>query len=93
MILSEKSATFRDHALTAADIIRLLELTPHPEGGHFRETFRDDVVRFSLPRLRGRVGEGARAASTAIYFLANARIGIASTPRSCGIFTRARRSR
>jgi predicted cupin superfamily sugar epimerase len=66
--------------LTAADIIRLLGLAPHPEGGHFRETFRDDVVRFSLPRLRGRVGEGARekpareqadsrAASTAIYFL------------------------
>ena len=28
-------------ALTAADIIRLLDLKPHPEGGHFRETFRD----------------------------------------------------
>jgi predicted cupin superfamily sugar epimerase len=67
--------------LTAADIIRLLELAPHPEGGHFRETFRDDVVCLSLPRLRGRVGEGARekpareqaensrSASTAIYFL------------------------
>jgi predicted cupin superfamily sugar epimerase len=43
--------------LTAADVIRLLELKAHPEGGHFRETFRD-------PRLI----EG-RAASTAIYFL------------------------
>ena len=41
--------------LTAADVIRLLDLTPHPEGGHFRESFRD-------------VGDG-RAASTAIYFL------------------------
>jgi predicted cupin superfamily sugar epimerase len=69
MILSEKSATFRDHALTAADIIRLLELTPHPEGGHFRETFRDDCGSVSLPGSRGRVGEGIRAASTAIYFL------------------------
>jgi uncharacterized protein len=44
-------------ALTAAEIVRLLELAPHPEGGHFRETFRDERV------------EGGRAASTAIYFL------------------------
>jgi len=43
--------------LTAADIIRLLELKPHPEGGHFRETFRDAR------------DTAARAASTAIYFL------------------------
>ena len=27
--------------LDADDIIRLLDLTPHPEGGHYRETFRD----------------------------------------------------
>ncbi len=27
--------------LTAAEVIRLLDLKPHPEGGHFRETFRD----------------------------------------------------
>ncbi len=44
-------------ALTAADIIRMLDLTPHPEGGHFRETFRDPVT------------VNGRAASTAIYFL------------------------
>lgn len=44
---------------SADDIIRLLELRPHPEGGHFRETFRDSG------------GEG-RAASTAIYFLLKA---------------------
>jgi predicted cupin superfamily sugar epimerase len=43
---------------TAADIIRLLGLKPHPEGGYFIETFRDD-----------RMIEGGRAASTAIYFL------------------------
>lgn len=43
--------------LTAADVIRLLGLRPHPEGGHFRETFRDERA------------EGDRAASTAIYFL------------------------
>jgi predicted cupin superfamily sugar epimerase len=45
-------------ALTAAEVIRLLDLKPHPEGGHFRETFRD-----------ARASENARAASTAIYFL------------------------
>jgi uncharacterized protein len=46
--------------LTAEAVIRLLALKPHPEGGHFRETFRDAPP----------VGEGGgRAASTAIYFL------------------------
>ncbi len=48
---------------TAADIISLLDLRPHPEGGHFRETFRDAP----LPTLSR--GRGRRAASTAIYFL------------------------
>jgi predicted cupin superfamily sugar epimerase len=43
---------------TAADIIRLLDLKPHPEGGHFCETFRDP-----------RTDPSGRAASTAIYFL------------------------
>ena len=27
--------------LSAADIIARLDLKPHPEGGHYRETFRD----------------------------------------------------
>ena len=44
--------------LTAQDVIQLLELKPHPEGGHYRETFRDS-----------RTIEGGRATSTAIYFL------------------------
>jgi predicted cupin superfamily sugar epimerase len=44
--------------LTADAVIRLLDLKPHPEGGHFRETFRDK-----------RQVEGPRSASTAIYFL------------------------
>lgn len=44
--------------LTASDIISRLGLQPHPEGGHYRETFRD-----------ARTIEGGRAASTAIYFL------------------------
>jgi predicted cupin superfamily sugar epimerase len=43
--------------LTADDVVRLLDLRPHPEGGHFRETFRDAHEI------------GGRAASTAIYFL------------------------
>lgn len=44
--------------LKASDIIRRLDLKPHPEGGHYRETFRD-------PRL----GADGRALSTAILFL------------------------
>jgi predicted cupin superfamily sugar epimerase len=39
-------------------VIRLLNLKPHPEGGHYRETFRDT-----------RTLDDGRAASTAIYFL------------------------
>jgi hypothetical protein len=42
---------------SAADIIKRLDLKPHPEGGHYRETHRD-----------ARLIDG-RAASTAIYFL------------------------
>jgi uncharacterized protein len=45
--------------LTAAEIIRLLGLKPHPEGGHFCQTFRDTQLI-----------DGKRPASTAIYFLA-----------------------
>ena len=43
---------------TAADIIARLELRPHPEGGYYRETFRD----------KGADPSG-RSRSTAIYFL------------------------
>ena len=57
-------------SLTARDVIRLLDLKPHPEGGHFRETFRDTPPAFPPPQAgeEGRVGVG-RTASTAIYFL------------------------
>jgi len=44
--------------LTSADVVRLLGLQPHPEGGHFRETFRD-----------AQIVNRSRAASTTIYFL------------------------
>jgi predicted cupin superfamily sugar epimerase len=42
---------------TASDIISALALTPHPEGGYFRETFRDPH------QVNG------RSVSTAIYYL------------------------
>lgn len=57
-------------ALTAADVIRLLDLQPHPEGGHFRETFRDArLTNPPPPAGEGRERVSGGAASTAIYFL------------------------
>ena len=44
-------------SLSAGEVIHLLGLEAHPEGGYYRETFRDS----------NRTGE--RSASTAIYFL------------------------
>ena len=46
--------------LGADDVIRRLGLEPHPEGGHFRETWRH------------RPDGGGRGAGTAIYFLLRA---------------------
>jgi predicted cupin superfamily sugar epimerase len=43
---------------SATEIIARLELQPHPEGGHYRETFRDL-----------RLDADGRASSTAIFFL------------------------
>jgi len=57
---SEEEPTGIHQAMDADDLIRELNLRPHPEGGHYRETFRD-----------GRNIAG-RAASTAIYFLLRA---------------------
>ncbi|RXF73775.1 cupin domain-containing protein [Hansschlegelia zhihuaiae] len=45
-------------ALSAADVIALLGLQPHPEGGHFLETFRDPAT-----------DADGRSRSTGIYFL------------------------
>ena len=50
--------------LDAAGVVRLLGLEPHPEGGFYRETFRD-----------ARQGAEGRAVSTAIYYL----LGIGDT--------------
>jgi predicted cupin superfamily sugar epimerase len=46
--------------------IEKLRLEAHPEGGYFRQTYKSDLVigREALPGFAG-----ARAASTAIYFL------------------------
>src|SRR5271154_7026485 len=43
---------------SAADLIARLGLQPHPEGGHYRETFRDPNC-----------DADGRSRSTAIYFL------------------------
>lgn len=45
---------------SAEEIIRRLKLEPHPEGGHFRETFRDTRKI------------GGRSVGTAIYYLLSA---------------------
>ncbi|NVK34318.1 MAG: cupin domain-containing protein [Rhodobacteraceae bacterium] len=44
--------------MSAEDVVSLLKMQPHPEGGYFAETFRDDLT-----------DENGRAASTQIYFL------------------------
>ena len=43
--------------MDAVTVIERLALRPHPEGGHYRETWRHDP------------GDGSRGAGTAIYFL------------------------
>ncbi len=49
-----------------ADWVTTLDLKPHPEGGYFRETYRDALLLSAdLPEEF----EGARAASTGIYYL------------------------
>lgn len=46
--------------MTADEIIAQLNLTPHPEGGHYRQTWCADAP------------DGERAAGTCIYFLLKA---------------------
>ena len=43
--------------MSAREVIDMLDLGPHPEGGHYRETWR------------GPAGPDGRAVGTAIYFL------------------------
>jgi len=46
--------------LTAKQVIQLLGMQKHPEGGHYVETFRDSPA------------DGSRGACTAIYYLLEA---------------------
>lgn len=46
--------------MTAEEVITKLNLAPHPEGGHYRQTWAADAA------------EGARPAGTAILFLLKA---------------------
>ena len=46
--------------MTADDTIRILQLAPHPEGGHYRQVYQD--VR----------ADGSRGFATSIYFLLRA---------------------
>lgn len=50
----------RSGDLGVKEIIRMLDMSPHPEGGWYKETFRDDI------EARG------RSVGTAIYFLLEA---------------------
>jgi uncharacterized protein len=65
--LTHLPGTWLSHRLTwlemseaADEVIRILALTPHPEGGHYVETHRDSV------------GAEGRGCGTAIYFLLRA---------------------
>src|ERR1700682_5615802 len=53
----ERMIDLRDPGADPALVIEALGLAPHPEGGHYRETWRDAR------------GDGGRGAGTAILFL------------------------
>ena len=53
----ESAKAVFDNAMKAADIIRTLGLQPHPEGGHYVETWRDQPP------------DGSRGSGSAIYYL------------------------
>jgi hypothetical protein len=55
-------------AATAAEWIARLDLRPHPEGGHYRETYRSaEMLTHLPPRFTG-----PRAMATSIWFLLEA---------------------
>jgi len=57
---------FRVSSPGAEEVIRVLGLTPHPEGGFFRETFRAPHT------VQAPLSQAIRSASTAIYYLLRA---------------------
>jgi predicted cupin superfamily sugar epimerase len=52
--------------MTAEEVISALRLTPHPEGGYFREVYRSNA------RTQPLDGRSVRSAVTTIYFLLRA---------------------
>ncbi len=61
--MPERELSGTELTADAAELVALLGLSPHPEGGFFRETWRSPLALGGLP-------QGApRSASTAIYFL------------------------
>ena len=56
-VMTPSPVDFRDAALTAAEVRSALDLKPHPEGGHYRELWRDAPA------------DGGRGVATSIYFL------------------------
>ena len=50
--------SFPSGPMSAADVVRMLDLSPHPEGGYYRETYRDPQT-----------SESGRSIKTLIYFL------------------------
>jgi predicted cupin superfamily sugar epimerase len=68
---------------SAAEVIARLELRPHPEGGYYRETFRDKRVDGNGARIRPR--------SITCWRAAIVRTGIASMRSRYGTIMRARR--
>lgn len=52
------SNAFSGAGMSASDVVRVLDLAPHPEGGWFRETYRDPQTN-----------EDGRSIKTLIYFL------------------------
>ncbi len=55
--MSTQAIPLPERSESAQDIIRLLDLAVHPEGGFYRETWRDQPT------------DGTRGTGTAIYFL------------------------
>ncbi len=58
-------------APTVRRLIERFDLAPHPEGGFYREVYRDElsVLHPGIPIAPGGPADRERSASTAIYFL------------------------
>ncbi|KAI0184031.1 cupin family protein [Xylaria flabelliformis] len=59
--------------MTAADVVKALNLTPHPEKGFYIETFRDPDISTATSPLSTSAG---RSNSTCIYYLLEGEAGL-----------------